>query len=80
MDKTRDLIPVCIYQTKKRIMLVDRPHFNSSKYECQEDLIRWLRLDVSIWFLEHLQTLHSERIAHILKMELDENPYTIYSN
>lgn len=80
MENKQKLIPVVIYQTPERIILIDRPHFNSSKYEVEEQIIRMLRLNVSIWFLEYLSTLTKEELILTLKEELDKDPYTIQSN
>lgn len=80
MNKEKELIPVAIYQTPKRTILVDRPHFNSSKYECDEQLIRFLRLNVSIWFLELCEKMTKEQLYDVLNEELNNNKNTIYSN
>lgn len=76
----KKLIPVVIYQTDDRIILCERPKFNSSKYEVDKQLYRMLRCKVSIQFLEHLKDLSKERIFSLLKIEMDEDPNTIYMN
>ena len=80
MDKTKDLIPVVIYQTNKKVWLIDRPRFNETRYYSNDNLIRLLRLDVSIWFLEHIQYATQEELVDILTDELNQNPSTLSFN
>lgn len=74
------LIQVAIYQTKNSIKLIDRPHFNESMYECQNNIIRMLRCDCSIDFIENLSTYTKQELFDVLNDELNNNPDTIVFN